>query len=102
MSLDVGLDEFPEVLPEGDGVDVDADGELGAKLDLARAYLEIDDKSSAIELLNEVMANGTSQQKDEAQRFSSAWLERQTGDEAVTLVAASFLGRISKRNRGPK
>ena len=69
LSLDVGLDEFPEVLPEGDSVDVDADGELGAKLDLARAYLEIDDKSSAIELLNEVMANGTSQQKDDAQRL---------------------------------
>lgn len=69
LSLDVGLDEFPEVLPEGDSVDVDADGELGAKLDLARAYLEIDDKSSAVELLNEVMANGTSQQKDDAQRL---------------------------------
>ena len=69
LSLDVGLDEFPEVLPEGDSVDVDADGELGAKLDLARAYLEIDDKSSAIELLNEVMVNGTSQQKDDAQRL---------------------------------
>lgn len=69
LSLDVGLDEFPEVLPEGDSVDVDADGELGAKLDLARAYLEIDDKGSAIELLNEVMANGTSQQKDDAQRL---------------------------------
>jgi pilus assembly protein FimV len=69
LSLDVGLDEFPEVLPEGDSVDVDAEGELGAKLDLARAYLEIDDKSSAIELLNEVIASGSNQQKDEAQRL---------------------------------
>lgn len=69
LSLDVGLDEFPEVLPDSDGVDVDLDSELGAKLDLARAYLEIDDKSSAIELLNEVLAAGSSVQKDEAQRL---------------------------------
>ena len=69
LSLDVGLDEFPEVLPDGDSVDVDLDSELGAKLDLARAYLEIDDKSSAIELLHEVLAAGSSVQKDEAQRL---------------------------------
>ena len=69
LSLDVGLDEFPEVLPDSDGVDVDLDSELGAKLDLARAYLEIDDKSSAIELLHEVLAAGSSVQKDEAQRL---------------------------------
>ena len=69
LSLDVGLDEFPEVLPTGEGVDVDLDSELGAKLDLARAYLEIDDKASAVELLNEVLASGSSVQKDEAQRL---------------------------------
>lgn len=69
LSLDVGLDEFPEVLPNGEGVDVDLDSELGAKLDLARAYLEIDDKASAVELLNEVLAAGSSVQKDEAQRL---------------------------------
>ena len=69
LSLDVGLDEFPEVLPNGEGVDVDLDSELGAKLDLARAYLEIDDKASAVELLNEVLASGSNVQKDEAQRL---------------------------------
>ena len=69
LSLDVGLDDFPEVLPTGEGVDVDLDSELGAKLDLARAYLEIDDKASAVELLNEVLASGSSVQQDEAQRL---------------------------------
>lgn len=69
LSLDVGLDEFPEVLPDARGVDVDAEGELAAKLDLARAYLEIDDKTSASELLQEVVAQGDNQQKAEAQRL---------------------------------
>lgn len=69
LSLDVGLDEYPEVLPQADGYDVDAEGELAAKLDLARAYLEIDDKSSAIELLTEVKEHGSSQQQTEAERL---------------------------------
>ncbi|MGL4206211.1 MAG: FimV/HubP family polar landmark protein, partial [Aeromonadaceae bacterium] len=69
LSFDVGLDEFPEVLPGQQGVDVDADGGIGAKLDLARAYLEIDDKPSAIELLNEVLTQGSSEQQSEAERL---------------------------------
>ena len=69
LSFDVGLDEFPEVLPGQQGVDVDADGGIGAKLDLARAYLEIDDKPSAIELLNEVLAQGNDDQQAEAERL---------------------------------
>ena len=69
LSFDVGLDEFPEVMPGQQGVDVDADGGVGAKLDLARAYLEIDDKSSAVELLNEVLAQGDDTQKAEAERL---------------------------------
>lgn len=69
LSFDVGLDEFPEVMPGQEGVDVDADGGVGAKLDLARAYIEIDDKPSAIELLNEVMAQGSAEQKGEADKL---------------------------------
>ncbi|MFC3914444.1 FimV/HubP family polar landmark protein [Pseudaeromonas sharmana] len=69
LSLDVGLDEFPEVLPDAQGIDVDVEGELGAKLDLARAYLEIDDKASASELLNEVLHQGNNEQRAEAQRL---------------------------------
>jgi pilus assembly protein FimV len=70
FSLDVGLDGFPEVLPESTGFDVDADdGGVGAKLDLARAYLEIDDKESARELLQEAADQGTDHQRTEAEKL---------------------------------
>lgn len=70
FSLDVGLDGFPEVLPESTGFDVDADdGGVGAKLDLARAYLEIDDKESARELLEEAAAQGSEHQRNEAEKL---------------------------------
>ncbi|MGL4250450.1 MAG: FimV/HubP family polar landmark protein [Aeromonas sp.] len=70
FSLDVGLDGFPEVLPESNGFDVDADdGGVGAKLDLARAYLEIDDKESARELLQEAVAQGSEHQRAEAEKL---------------------------------
>ncbi|MDM5074448.1 MULTISPECIES: FimV/HubP family polar landmark protein [Aeromonas] len=70
FSLDVGLDGFPEVLPESTGFDVDADdGGVGAKLDLARAYLEIDDKDSARELLQEAAEQGTDHQRAEAEKL---------------------------------
>ncbi len=70
-NLDIGLDEFPDMLPEHDGVDIDDDGGVGAKLDLARAYLEIDDKASAKELLLEVHAAGSSEQIKEAEKLLS-------------------------------
>lgn len=70
-NLDVGLDEFPDMLPEHDGVDIDDDGGVGAKLDLARAYLEIDDKASAKELLLEVQTAGTNEQIKEAEKLLS-------------------------------
>ncbi len=70
FSLDVGLDGFPEVLPESTGFDVDADdGGVGAKLDLARAYLEIDDKDSARELLQEAAEQGSENQRAEAEKL---------------------------------
>ncbi|MFM4717839.1 FimV/HubP family polar landmark protein [Aeromonas bivalvium] len=70
FSLDVGLDGFPEVLPESGGFDVDADdGGVGAKLDLARAYLEIDDKESARELLVEAAEQGNDHQRSEAEKL---------------------------------
>ncbi|MGY3930886.1 Motility protein FimV [Aeromonas encheleia] len=70
FSLDVGLDGFPEVLPQSTGFDVDADdGGVGAKLDLARAYLEIDDKESARELLSEAAAQGSEHQRAEAEKL---------------------------------
>jgi len=70
-NLDIGLDEFPDMLPEHDGIDIDDDGGVGAKMDLARAYLEIDDKASAKELLLEVQAEGTNEQIKEAEKLLS-------------------------------
>jgi len=40
--------------------------EAGTKLDLARAYIEMDDKESAQNLLEEVATEGTDYQKNEA------------------------------------
>ncbi len=70
-NLDVGLDSFPDMLPKHDGIDIDDDGGVGAKLDLARAYLEIDDKASAKTLLLEVKAAGSDEQIKEAERLLS-------------------------------
>ena len=70
-NLDIGLDEFPDVLPQHDGIDIDDDGGVGAKLDLARAYLEIDDKDSAKELLLEVQSSGSNEQIKEAEKLLS-------------------------------
>ncbi|WP_024873514.1 FimV/HubP family polar landmark protein [Tolumonas lignilytica] len=70
-NLDIGLDEFPDMLPQHDGIDIDDDGGMGAKLDLARAYLEIDDKESAKELLLEVQETGTREQIKEAEKLLS-------------------------------
>ncbi|GAA4495287.1 FimV/HubP family polar landmark protein [Pseudaeromonas paramecii] len=70
FDLDTGLDDFPDLLSQGNDVDVDADdGGVGAKLDLARAYLEIDDKESARELLQEALAQGNAQQQAEADKL---------------------------------
>lgn len=68
-NLDVGFDEYPDVIPDHDDVDIDDDGGVGAKLDLARAYLEIDDKASAKELLLEVQAEGDDKQIKEAEKL---------------------------------
>lgn len=70
-NLDIGLDEYPDMLPEQGGIDIDDDGGVGAKLDLARAYLEIDDKASAKELLLEVQSQGSNEQIKEAEKLLS-------------------------------
>jgi pilus assembly protein FimV len=53
FNLDFGLDEFPDVV-EFSEFDNDADG-VAAQLDLARAYLEIDEKESAKDILNKLL-----------------------------------------------
>ena len=70
VDLDIGLDEFPEVLPETGGVDVDDDPNgASKKLDLARAYLEIDDEDSAIDMLEQVKQSGDPAQIKEVEKL---------------------------------
>ncbi|WMC09271.1 hypothetical protein PU634_09020 [Oceanimonas pelagia] len=64
------LDDYAGLLGNGQDVDIDLDeGGMGAKLDLARAYIEIDDLDSARELLNEAMEKGNEQQRNDARKL---------------------------------
>ncbi|MEG3753548.1 FimV/HubP family polar landmark protein [Psychromonas arctica] len=54
FDLDFGLDEFPDVVESFAEFDTDADG-VAAQLDLARAYLEIDEKEGAKTILTQLM-----------------------------------------------
>lgn len=68
--LDLELDDYANVIGQGEGVDIDADeGGIGAQLDLARAYIEIDDIDSARELLNEAIERGNEAQQRDAQKL---------------------------------
>ncbi|MBM7455072.1 pilus assembly protein FimV [Oceanisphaera litoralis] len=68
--LDLALDDYAGVLGQGQNVDIDLDeGGMGAKLDLARAYIEIDDIDSARELLNEALERGNEEQQRDAQKL---------------------------------
>jgi len=66
LNLEVGLDEFPDVLSDVAAFDVDSQGEYASKLDLAKAYLEMNDSEGALSLLEEVASNGDAQIKREA------------------------------------
>jgi pilus assembly protein FimV len=46
--------------------------EVGTKLDLARAYVEMGDKEGAREILNEVLAEGSDSQKADAKGLMSS------------------------------
>ncbi|MFA3789768.1 FimV/HubP family polar landmark protein [Aliiglaciecola sp. SL4] len=61
--------ESYEGFGEADEVDVDSDNGIGAKLDLAQAYIETDDIESAKELLEEVLQNGDDTQQEEAKEL---------------------------------
>ena len=66
ISLDLGA------APEGEGVPASADPkwqEVATKLDLAKAYEEMGDKSGASELLNEVLREGDGAQRSQAQEL---------------------------------
>lgn len=56
LNVDVGLDEFADVIGNDNPQDVDAeDNGFAAKLDLVRAYIEIDDLESASQIIAEVL-----------------------------------------------
>ncbi|RKZ65155.1 MAG: hypothetical protein DRQ48_11895, partial [Gammaproteobacteria bacterium] len=61
-------DEESAEMPEGANETWD---EAGTKLDLARAYIEMDDKESAQSILEEVAKEGTDNQKNEARDLMS-------------------------------
>ena len=54
FNLEFGLDEFPDVVDSFTEFDTDADG-VAAQLDLAHAYLEIDEKEGAKTILNKLL-----------------------------------------------
>src|SRR3569623_995997 len=83
LKLDLGLegDNGPDSTFDFSGLDLDlgesGDNELeldevGTKLDLARAYVEMGDKEGAREILNEVLAEGSERQKSDAQGMLSS------------------------------
>ena len=69
LDIDVNLEEFVGVAADGDVIDVDKGQGINAKLDLAHAYLEIDDPESAQTLLSEVLAQGSEEQQQEAKEI---------------------------------
>ena len=83
LKLDLGQedDNGPDSKFDFSGLDLDlgdAGGneleldEVGTKLDLARAYVEMGDKDGAREILNEVLAEGNGKQKSDAQGMLSS------------------------------
>ena len=62
-SLDLNLD----AADTADADDMDGSDEVGTKLDLAKAYIDMGDPEGARSILDEVMDEGSSTQKEEAQ-----------------------------------
>jgi len=72
LELDLGLEEFPDVVDLQESVDIDDDENgIGAQLDLARAYLEIDDKAGAKEILLSVLDESNGKQRTEIDKLLS-------------------------------
>jgi pilus assembly protein FimV len=58
LNVDVGLDDYADIIGEHERRDVDReDNGYSAKLDLVRAYIEIDDHESAELLLDDILAS---------------------------------------------
>jgi len=72
VDMDVGLSDFDDLLAGDNPTDVDAEsGGYSAKLDLARAYIEIDDFDSALQAIEDVINNGPDEVQAEAQSLKA-------------------------------
>ncbi|MDP2714000.1 FimV/HubP family polar landmark protein [Rheinheimera sp.] len=71
LNVDVGLNDYAAIIGEHEQRDVDTeDNGYAAKLDLVRAYIEIDDRESADLLLDEILASDVPDNiKAEAQKL---------------------------------
>ncbi|MCE7566184.1 hypothetical protein LZS85_08670 [Aliivibrio fischeri] len=69
LNLDVGLDEFPDMLGNVAEHDVDVNSDAQSKLDLAKAYIEMSDDKGALELLEDVLRSDDVSLKIEAERL---------------------------------
>lgn len=73
LNVDVGLEDYADIIGEHERRDVDAeDNGYSARLDLVRAYKEIDDNESAELLIDEILSSDAPEHiKIEAQRLKS-------------------------------
>ncbi|EPQ9983501.1 FimV/HubP family polar landmark protein [Vibrio vulnificus] len=69
LKLDVGLDEFPDVIGDISNVDVDENAEAAGKLDLAKIYIEMNDAEGATKLLEEAIVYGDDDVRREAKNL---------------------------------
>lgn len=69
--LDVGDESTPAPAAESEdqGLDLDSTDEVTTKLDLARAYVDMGDQEGARGILEEVVSEGSEQQKQQAQEL---------------------------------
>ncbi len=73
LKLDVGLNDFPDVIGDiGHDEDIDANSEAAGKLDLAKIYIEMNDPSGAIKLLEEAIVDGSDDIRREAKNLIDA------------------------------
>jgi pilus assembly protein FimV len=77
LKLDVGLDEFPDVIGPISEVDVDSDSEAAGNLDMAKIYIEMNDIEGAVKLLEKVLVEGSGQVEQEAKQLLNKLSEHQ-------------------------
>ncbi|MGX9518027.1 FimV/HubP family polar landmark protein [Vibrio mediterranei] len=77
LKLDVGLDEFPDVIGPITEVDVDSDSEAAGNLDLAKIYIEMNDFEGAVKLLEKALLEGSGNIQSEAKALLAKLSEYQ-------------------------